>query len=211
VKTDDLVRLLAADATVEAPPGRQLIRAAIPAMAVALALYLALAGVREDVAQALSSPRFILKLLVCAALAATATGALLRAARPQPGLGRWGAWLGLPAAVLVVAVASELLLLPARQWAPAAIGHNATICLRLIPTLAAAPLIASLLVLRRAAPSRPALAGAVAGLMSAGIGALLYATHCTDDSPLFVAIWYGCATAIVVAIGAVAGARLLRW
>ena len=47
--------------------------------------------------------------------------------------------------------------------------------------------------------------------MSAGVGALLYATHCPDDSPLFVAIWYGSATAIVVAIGALAGARLLRW
>jgi hypothetical protein len=47
--------------------------------------------------------------------------------------------------------------------------------------------------------------------MSAGVGALLYATHCTDDSPLFVALWYGGATAIVVAIGALAGRRLLRW
>jgi hypothetical protein len=55
------------------------------------------------------------------------------------------------------------------------------------------------------------LAGAAAGLMSAGIGGLLYATHCPDDSPLFVVLWYGCATAIVVAGGALAGARVLRW
>ena len=211
MKTEELVRMLSADSTVEAPPARQLTRTGIPSALAACALFVALAGVRADIAQALGSPRFIFKLLVCAALAATATGALLRAARPQPGLGRWGTWLWLPAAVLVVAVASELLLLPARQWAAAAVGQNATVCLRLIPMLAAAPLLASLLVLRRAAPSRPALAGALAGLMSAGIGALLYATHCTDDSPLFVAIWYGCATAIVVAIGAFAGSRLLRW
>jgi hypothetical protein len=203
--------MLAADATVEAAPARQMVRAAIPAVILALALFLALVGVRADIVQALGSPRFWLKLIVCGALAATATGALLRAARPQPGLGRWGAWLWLPAAMLVVAVASELVVLPAQQWGAAAIGHNATICLLLIPTLAAAPLVASLLVLRRAAPARPALAGAVAGLMSAGVGALLYATHCTDDSPLFVALWYGCATAIVVAIGALAGRRVLRW
>jgi hypothetical protein len=203
--------MLAADATVEAAPARQMVRAAIPAVILALALFLALVGVRADIVQALGSPRFWLKLIVCGALAATATGALLRAARPQPGLGRWGAWLWLPAAMLVVAVASELVVLPAQQWGAAAIGPNATICLLLIPTLAAAPLVASLLVLRRAAPARPALAGAVAGLMSAGVGALLYATHCTDDSPLFVALWYGCATAIVVAIGALAGRRVLRW
>ncbi len=211
MKTDELVRMLAADATVEAAPARQMVRAAIPAVILALALFLALVGVRADIVQALGSPRFWLKLIVCGALAATATGALLRAARPQPGLGRWGAWLWLPAAMLVVAVASELVVLPAQQWGAAAIGPNATICLLLIPTLAAAPLVASLLVLRRAAPARPALAGAVAGLMSAGVGALLYATHCTDDSPLFVALWYGCATAIVVAIGALAGRRVLRW
>ena len=211
MKTDELVRMLAADATVEAAPARQMVRAAIPAVILALALFLALVGVRADIVQALGSPRFWLKLIVCGALAATATGALLRAARPQPGLGRWGAWLWLPAAMLVVAVASELVVLPAQQWGAAAIGHDATICLLLIPTLAAAPLVASLLVLRRAAPARPALAGAVAGLMSAGVGALLYATHCTDDSPLFVALWYGCATAIVVAIGALAGRRVLRW
>lgn len=211
MKTDELVRMLAADATVEAAPARQMVRAAIPAVILALALFLALVGVRADIVQALGSPRFWLKLIVCGALAATAIGALLRAARPQPGLGRWGAWLWLPAAMLVVAVASELVVLPAQQWGAAAIGPNATICLLLIPTLAAAPLVASLLVLRRAAPARPALAGAVAGLMSAGVGALLYATHCTDDSPLFVALWYGCATAIVVAIGALAGRRVLRW
>ena len=211
MKTDELVRMLAADATVEAAPARQMVRAAIPAVILALALFLALVGVRADIVQALGSPRFWLKLIVCGALAATAIGALLRAARPQPGLGRWGAWLWLPAAMLVVAVASELVVLPAQQWGAAAIGHNATICLLLIPTLAAAPLVASLLVLRRAAPARPALAGAVAGLMSAGVGALLYATHCTDDSPLFVALWYGCATAIVVALGALAGRRVLRW
>ncbi len=211
MKTDELVRMLAADTTVEAPPVRQLMRTGIPAAAVALALFVALAGVRADVAQALGSPRFIFKLVVCTAMAAAATGALLRAARPQPGLGRWGRWLWLPAAALVAAVAVELMWLPPQQWAAAAVGQNATICLRLIPTLAAAPLVASLLVLRRAAPSRPAFAGALAGLMSAGVGALLYATHCADDSPLFVAIWYGSATAIVVAIGALAGARLLRW
>ena len=72
MKTDELVRLLAADATVQAPPGRQLTRAALPAAIVTLALFAALAGVRADVAHALGSPRFWLKLIVCGALAATA-------------------------------------------------------------------------------------------------------------------------------------------
>ena len=48
-------------------------------------------------------------------------------------------------------------------------------------------------------------------LMAAGLAATLYASHCTDDSPLFVAAWYTIATALVTAIGALAGAKLLRY
>jgi hypothetical protein len=43
------------------------------------------------------------------------------------------------------------------------------------------------------------------------IGAALYATHCPDDSPLFVAAWYSLAIGFTAAIGALAGSRLLRW
>jgi hypothetical protein len=48
-------------------------------------------------------------------------------------------------------------------------------------------------------------------LLSAGLAATLYASHCTDDSPLFVATWYTIATALVSAIGALAGTKLLRY
>jgi hypothetical protein len=54
-------------------------------------------------------------------------------------------------------------------------------------------------------------AGAVAGLLSAGLAATLYASHCTDDSPLFVATWYTISTALVTAIGALVGPRVLRF
>ena len=47
----------------------------------------------------------------------------------------------------------------------------------------------------------PSLAGAVAGLAAGGVAATLYAAHCTDDSPLFVATWY------TLAIAALAAAR----
>jgi len=43
------------------------------------------------------------------------------------------------------------------------------------------------------------------------VAALMYASNCTDDSPLFVASWYPLATAIVVAAGALAGRQWLRW
>lgn len=71
--------------------------------------------------------------------------------------------------------------------------------------------IAALIALRHGAPGRPALAGAFAGLLSAGFAATLYASQCIDDSPLFVATWYSIAIAAVTAIGALAGKKLLRF
>ena len=56
-----------------------------------------------------------------------------------------------------------------------------------------------------------AFAGAVAGLAAGGIAAAIYAWHCPDDSPLFLATWYSLAIAIVVAAGFLLGRRLLRW
>jgi hypothetical protein len=80
-----------------------------------------------------------------------------------------------------------------------------------IPLMSLPLLAASLLGLRQGAPTRPALAGGVAGLMSAGLAATIYASHCTDDSPLFVATWYTLAAALMTAIGALAGSKVLKF
>ena len=91
------------------------------------------------------------------------------------------------------------------------VGSNALVCLTAIPLLALAPLATVLAALRSAAPASPTLAGAAAGLLAATAAASLYAFHCFDDSPLFVATWYTLAAIPVVALGAFAGRRLLRW
>ena len=59
--------------------------------------------------------------------------------------------------------------------------------------------------------TRPRLAGAVCGLVAAGIAATFYALHCDDDSPLFVAVWYTLGIGIVTTMSAVIGGRVLRW
>jgi hypothetical protein len=65
--------------------------------------------------------------------------------------------------------------------------------------------------LRHGAPSRPTLAGAVAGLAAGGLAATFYAAHCTDDSPLFVATWYTIAIAVLTLLGALGASRIARW
>jgi hypothetical protein len=91
------------------------------------------------------------------------------------------------------------------------VGNNSRLCMTAIPVMSLPLLAAALIGLRHGAPTRPAVTGAIAGLLSAGLAATLYASHCTDDSPLFVATWYTMAAALVAAIGALAGSKVLRF
>ncbi len=74
------------------------------------------------------------------------------------------------------------------------------------------PLLAVLLGgMRRFAPRSPALAGFAAGLVAGGFGAAAYALWCGETSMTFIAVWYSLGIGLVALIGAVLGARLLRW
>jgi hypothetical protein len=125
-----------------------------------------------------------------------------------------GYWRWSPIAapiLLIVAAIAELLTMPESTWAARWIGVNISQCVTLIPLMASAPLACLLFALRQGAPKHPGAAGAIAGLVSSGIAATFYASHCTDDSPLFVITWYPLASALVVSVGYFAGSRFLRW
>jgi hypothetical protein len=122
------------------------------------------------------------------------------------------AWLlALPLCALVIAVVSELTVVPKGAWGASMMGHHAAFCVFFIPVLSLVPLAGFILALKSGAPESPVLAGAVAGLAAGAVAAAIYAWHCPDDSPLFVAAWYSLAIAIVTGAGAVLGRRLLRW
>ncbi|MEP7312028.1 MAG: NrsF family protein [Pseudomonadota bacterium] len=211
MKTGDLITALVADRKNGLPPGRALWRWMTAAFVVAAIALVATAGVRADFAAVALTPRVVFKLAFAVLLVLVAAGAVLRLGQPGARLGAWSVGLAAVPCLLVIGASVELVLLPSNAWVAQARGTNATWCLRMIPLLAAAPLIACLTALRQSAPTRPVLAGAVAGLLAGGVGAVLYALHCTDDSPLFVAVWYGMAVLFVSALGATAGSRFLRW
>lgn len=213
MKTGELIRALAADSEFHpAPPRRALALALIPGVAIALALYFVTLGLRPHLfALLVENVRLVFKLCLTFLLALLSGRFVLRLV--QPGADARGAALLLAIAPALLAAANlvELATVPAGEWGHRLVGSNAFHCLISIPFLGSAPLIAALLALRQGAPERPPLAGAGAGLLAGAIGAALYATHCPDDSPLFVATWYSLAIAFVAALGALAGARVLRW
>src|SRR5208337_2112953 len=177
----------------------------------ALALYVLFVGPRPDIAEAARTVRFNLKFVVALTLALPSLLLLFRLARPDAKPGALALWLFTPLILLALAVVVELVVVPSSEWLPRLIGHNMRYCTTMIPMMAA-PILAALIVAMGAgAPQHPGWTGALAGAASAGLAAFLYASHCTDDSPLFVATWYPLTTLVCAGVGALAGRRFLRW
>jgi hypothetical protein len=112
---------------------------------------------------------------------------------------------------MATAVIAEIVALPPDTWSGRLVGTNSINCLIYIPLIGIGPLAIFLLALCHGAPTRPALAGAVAGLVAGGIAATFYAAQRTDDSPLFVATWYTIAIAGLALLGAAAADRFAHW
>ncbi|MBA3518204.1 MAG: DUF1109 family protein [Rhizobiales bacterium] len=210
--TDVLIRTLAADAR---PSAVSLSAvwwgAAGLAVALAAVVFFTTLGPRPDIAAAAETPRFLFKFVVTIALAASAFGLARSLSRPGETWREGLPFLAVAPVLIVAAVVLELFLLPPDSWTARMIGTNSMVCLTYVPLIGIGPLAIFLLALRQGAPTRPALAGAVAGLLAGGIAATLYAAQCTDDSPLFVATWYPIAIAGLALTGAVGAKTFVRW
>lgn len=211
MQTGKLIDALAADAGLKPPAmASAWLLALLAAVAVAAAVFFATLGPRPDFAIAAETPRFLFKFVVTLVLLASALPGLVAIARPGARLVR--TWLLVAAPLLLVAaVIGELVVLPSDLRATRWIGTNALLCMVFIPVIGLGPLAAFLLGLRHGAPTRPALAGAMAGVSAGALAATFYAAHCVDDSPLFVATWYTLAIAALAVIGALGGRYVLRW
>ena len=210
--TEQLIRTLAADNSHRARPvGFVLALALLAAAPVSLLMFFAELGVRPDVMTAMHNPFFDLKFAVTLALASAAVIVSLHLSRPEASLRGFGWLFVIPAGLLAAGIGGEMMLPQRLPMMTRLVGSNSKVCMTAIPLMSLPLLIASLVGLRHGASTRPAIAGAIAGLVSAGLAATLYASHCTDDSPLFVATWYTIAAALVTAVGALAGSRVLRF
>ncbi|OWU85107.1 hypothetical protein ATO6_08665 [Oceanicola sp. 22II-s10i] len=213
MKTEDLIAQLAADPapapadTLERRTGLALLAGG----AVTVVLFLVLLGARPDLGAALSDPVVLAKTVLPLALALLALPLALRGARPgvAPGLPARVIW-ALPVASCALLAGAFVTTVPSERLA-LWIGHSIPVCLPMIVTLSA-PILAGLIAaLKRGAPVNPLREGALAGLVAAGLATAIYSTFCIEDSPLFYATWYVLGILIATGIGAVAGARFLRW
>lgn len=181
----------------------------IVGLIVAVALVAIGLGVRPDIGAARMP--VMMKAMFSALAAAIVLPLTLQLMKPGRPLGwRIGAvvlFVALCAVCVVVALMGEE---PAERMAMW-MGNGVPWCVVLIPVLAA-PTAALLIWLMRAfAPTRLTMTGAAIGALSGGIGAMAYAMYCPVDSAAFVMTWYVLGIALSAVIGALVGAKFLRW
>lgn len=212
MNTDDLIRALATDSR---PRPRALFAVWWAALGVsvgvAAAIFFLKLGPRADFAAVATDPRFLFKFLVAVTLAVSAFHLVRLLSRPGEEWRRAMPYMLVAPFLLSAAAAVELVLLPPDLWVSRMMGSNSLVCLFYITMIGLPPLGVFVLALRHGAPTRPGLAGALAGVLAGGIAATFYAAQCTDDSPLFVATWYTIAVGGLALLGAAGARRMVRW
>jgi hypothetical protein len=214
VKTDDLVDMLArgAEPVPRHAARNRLLGAVAVGMPLSVLIVLLSFGLRHDLGDALRQPLLWIKFGVPLAVALAAGLSLRRLTSPGAPAGpAWRFGAGTVIALWTMA---------ALQWAGLSEDARADALWgstwRQCPfniALVSLPLLVAVMAMMRglAAPTRPALAGAAAGLLSGALGAVAYALHCPESGLAFISVWYVLGMAIVGAVGAVLGPRLFRW
>ncbi|MGE0828859.1 MAG: NrsF family protein [Hyphomonadaceae bacterium] len=211
MKTDDLIEALARNESAAERPRRTqaLIFTLIDGLACALLIVAGAGFARPDLAAALMP--VMAKAAFAAAFAAAALPLMLRLAQPgRPWRRALTVALGLLLASLIVAAIAMFGADPAdrmRAW----MGGGAPWCVVFIPILALPAAAALLAFVRNLAPTNLIAAGAAIGAVAGGVGAMAYALYCPVDSVAFVTTWYAAGIALSAVIGALVGAKFLRW
>jgi hypothetical protein len=214
MKTDELISALVGDYASQPRPkpiGHSLVTAIIAGFAISAVLFSITLDVRPDFISALGTWRYDLKLGGSLVFTVLAASVALRVSKPTTNPLSVMRALVMPALLLLGAVIYELSAIPASTWLPSAMGMNGPVCAANIVFLSIVPLSAVVYALRQGAPMSPPSAGAAAGLLAGAMGATVFAMHCMEDSPLFVAIWYTLATAFMATVGLLVGRYVLRW
>ena len=192
---------------------KTLILAIVTGGAAAFSLMLATVGPRPDLHSTAHLEWSAVKLLFALSVIGVGAPLLIRSMRPGLEDKTWGL-IFLPFFVAIAVALTPLFSGPPQAWRgllDAATTTSPGRCLYCIPFFAVIPWAAAICALRKGAPTRLKLSGAIAGIVAGGLGAAAYALSCKSDTIPFIAIWYGLAIALCAALGALFGPRLLRW
>jgi hypothetical protein len=213
VKTDALIERLSerAEPVGARVAARALLIGAGAGALVSFAAMMSWLGPRPDLMQAMGTGAYWMKFFYTLLFALAGFWTLERLSRPGARTRTQMTLEALPFAAVALWALVRLALAPAAARMPMAMGHSSHVCPWRIVILSLPVFAGMLWGLRKLAPTRPALAGAAAGLAAGALGAFVYAFHCDESAAAFVALWYTFGIVAVGAIGAIVGHFLLRW
>jgi hypothetical protein len=213
VKSSDLIRSLAGELT-PVPPGKTrndlLLGLSLGTM-VSFAGMVEVYGVQPDLISVAHGGLLAMKACYTLSLAAIAGSMLMPMLRPgrlvpdRETLFVFPVFLLVGLAVLQTATTSDAD--PVSLW----LGASWQRCPLRIAILSVPIFAGACWAIRRQAPLRLRATGALAGLVSGGIAASMYAFACKENGAGFVLVWCTLGIAISTAVGAMIGPRALRW
>lgn len=169
-----------------------------------------LLGVRSDLGQAAGVPMFWVKFAFAAVLVAGSVVGALRISRPDALLGRAPVAVALAVAAIWLLAGADLLAAEPGTRAVLIFGDTWRSCPWNIAGLSIPVFAAAVWAMKALAPTRPRVAGAIAGLLAGAIAALVYSLHCPELAAPFIAIWYVLGVSIPTFVGALFGPVLLH-
>ena len=204
--TDDLIAALSREGA-GAAAGRWRWPLALVAVLVLCLAALALAlGPPLAALPQIGAAPYAMKLAFAASVAVAGALALRAAGSPGRPLAGRLLVLTVPFAAVLALAGMELAAAepawPGRTWAG---------CLAAIALLAPLGFAAGIGALRRLAPTRLRVSGALAGIVAGAVAASAYALWCPETTAVFLLAWYGGPILAAGAAGALLGPRLLRW
>ena len=211
MRTDDLIATMAESPWPRLSPARRVAVAMLAGWVVALLGMVLVLGPPLAAVPATGLLPFAVKTGFTAALTALSVFAAIAAGRPGQRLATRVALIASPFLVLAALAGLELSSTPREAWQALFLGSTSATCIAAI-VLASVPVLISVIWAYRAfAPTRPAVAGLLAGTSSGAAAAFAYALYCPETTASFLLASYTPGIAVAAGAGALLGGRLLRW
>lgn len=161
--------------------------------------------------QTVSVVAFIAKFAYSVGVMAMLIVALEQIARPGGRISEPLRVIGAIFVIMVFLAVAQLGYSPPTSYRFLILGYSSVICPFLIAAFGLPAFGANIWFLRRAAPTRPRLAGFIAGACAGATGAWVYSWACIENGIPFITIWYTLGILLSGLLGCFFGKLLLRW
>lgn len=211
MRTDDLIAGLAANPAPESRPAIRIGLAMLAGWIVALAGLAAVFGPPLAAVPQTGTLPLAVKTIFAASFTAAAISAALAAGRPGQKLTSRLALIAAPFVALMALATLEMGSTPTEAWPGLFFGSTFRTCVAAI-AIGSVPVLAGVMwAYREMAPTRPGLAGLLAGLSSGACAAVAYALYCPETTASFLLAAYTSGAVVPAIAGGLLGPKILHW